>query len=141
MYVDSLLLVSNEQSIATADDTSVLSTYSVDLSSSGADYFKGKQVYAVVIIDVAVTTATSMQFRAVTSTAAGGTTAEKVLADSGAIALASLTLGRTPVVLALPPLISGVEQRYLMLKYTGIGTTGVGTVTAFFATEIQTNLG
>ena len=140
MYVDNNLLVSDEQSIAAADDTSVLSTYSIDLSASGKDYFKGKQIYAVIILDLGVTTATSIQFRAVTSTAAAGTTAEKVLADSGAIAIASLTIGCTPIVLAIPPLISGVTQRYLMLKYTGIGTTGVGTVTAFFAFEPQTNI-
>ncbi len=139
MYVDKNLLVSDAQSIAAADDTSVLSDYSVDLSASAKSYFTGKPIYAVVILDLGVTTATSIQFRVVTSTAAGGTTAEKVLADSGAIAIASLTLGVTPIVLAIPPLISGVTQRYLMMKYTGIGTTGVGTVTSFFAFEPQTN--
>jgi len=140
MYVDYDLLVSNEQSIATADDASIYSDYSIDLSASGKSYFTGKPIYAVIILDLGVTTATSIQFRVVTCTAAAGTTGELVLADSGAIAIASLTLGCTPIILPVPPLISGVTQRYLMLKYTGIGTTGVGTVTAFFAFEPQTNL-
>ena len=139
MYIDKNLLVSDGQSLATADDTSILSDYCVDLSTSGKSYFTGKPIYAVIILDLGVTTATSIQFRVVTSTAATGTTDEKVLADSGAIAIGSLTIGVTPIILAIPPLLSGVTQRYLMLKYTGVGTVGVGTVTAFFAFEPTTN--
>ena len=139
MYIDKNLLVSDGQSLATADDTSLLSDYCVDLSTSGKSYFTGKPIYAVIIVDTALTTATSMQFRVVTSTAATGTTAEKVLADSGAIVAASLTLGCTPIILTIPPLIAGVTQRYLMMKYTGVGTVGVCVVTAFFAFEPTTN--
>ena len=140
MYIDKHLLVSDEQSLAGVASTSALSDYSIDLSASGKDYFKGKQVYAVIVCDLGVTTATSVQFRVVTSTAAAGTTDELVLADSGAIVIGSLTIGCTPIVLAVPPMISGVTQRYLMLKYTTVGTPGVGKFTAFFGSEPQTNL-
>ncbi len=140
MFVDKNLLVSNEQSLAGVSSTTALSDYSIDLSASGKDYFKGKQVYAIITCDLGVTTATSVQFQVVTSTAAGGTTGEKVLADSGAIVIASLTIGCTPIVLPVPPLISGVTQRYLMIKYTTVGTPGVGKFSACFGFDAQTNL-
>jgi len=140
MYIDKELLVSDGQSLAGIASTSELSTYSINLGTT-RDFAKGKQIYAIIICDLGVTTATSVQFQVVTSTVAGGTTGEKVLADTGAIAKASLTLGCTPIVIPVPPLRAGVEQQYLMIKYTTVGTPGVGKFTAFFGSEPQTNLG
>lgn len=140
MFVDKSLLMSDEQSLATIASTSELSTYSIDMGSTTANRAKGKQIYAIICCDLGVTTATSVQFQVVSSTAATGTTAEKVLADSGAIAIASLTIGCTPIVLAIPPMISGTTQRYWMIKYTTVGTPGVGKFTAFLGFEPHTNV-
>ena len=139
MFIDKELLVSDEQDLQGIASTSELSTYSINLGTT-RDFAKGRQLYAVIVCDEAVTVATSVQFQVVTSTAVGGTTAEKVLADTGAIAKASLTLGCTPIVIPIPPLRAGVKQQYLMIKYTTTGTPGAGKFTAFFGSEPQTNI-
>lgn len=138
MIVDKNLQFSAVQILP--NNTTALSTYSVDMSASGKDYFKGKTVYAIVTVDVAPTGTTNLTIEAVTSTAASGTTGELKVCSTGAIPLAQLTLGKV-IVLPLGVSSGANIQRYLMLKYTTDAAETVGYVSAFLSAEPgQTNL-
>jgi len=140
MNIDKELLVSDAQSLAGIASTSELSTYSINLGTT-RDFAKGKQIYAVIVCDIALTTATHVKFQVVTSTVVGGTTGEAVLADTGNVLAAQLVIGGTPIIIPVPALRTGVTQQYLMIKYTTVGTPGAGSFTAFFGSAPQTNFG
>ena len=136
MYIDSNLVVSGTRSDAgvwTAqliDDTE-LSTYSIDLSAS-KNLSKGKQLYFVVLIETAFTVAT-VNFQVVTADNAALTSNLVVQMETGAIAYASLTEDRVPIVIPIGSAID-TEDQYLGLRYTLVGGGAeTGKVIAFLA--------
>ena len=139
MYVDKELLVSDGQEPVASGDNE--STYSIDLGVA-RNIAKGRQLYFVVVIDEAFTgTGTTMAIEVVTATNENLTTGQKVLLTTPAIAKGSLTAGRIPIVIALPPLPeSGGSQRYLGLVYVNDNTfETTGILTAFLALDPTTN--
>ena len=130
MYIDKELLLSDEQIICNAG--SEYSTNTIDLGAA-KNLSKGKQLYVVVVIDVVIDTLTSVNFQVVTDTSetlAGAT----VQMETGAIARASLTAGRAPIVIPVGSAL-GTEERYLGLYYVIPDTNYnvAGKVTAFVA--------
>ena len=133
MWIDNNLLLSDEQALT----VTAVSDYSVNMGAArkvGA----GKQMYAVIILDAAVATMTSINFQVVTDTVAT-LASPTVQIETGAIAAASLTIGRTPIVIPIGSAI-GTEEQYIGLQYTVV-TTGTCTVTAFLAFDYQSNYG
>lgn len=139
MFVDKQLLISDAQ--APSANGNNYSTYSIDLSVA-RNVAKGKPLFLVVVVDVLFAgTGTTMQIRVLSATAENLVTNQKILVETPAIAKASLTAGRTPIVLALPPLPeSGGAQQYIGANYFTDNTfETTGKVTAFFTSEPETN--
>ena len=139
MYIDKNLVVSGTRSTAgvwtgqVIGDTE-LSDYSIDLDAV-KNLSKGKQLYFVVIIDTAFAQDT-VNFQVVTAANAALTTTLTVQMETGAIAYASLTAGRAPIVIPIGSAL-GTEQQYLGLRYTLVGGAGeTGAVIAFLAFDI-----
>jgi hypothetical protein len=109
------------------------STYSIDLGAA-KDIARGRQLYAVIIIDETFATSTSINFQFVTDTVAT-LASPTVQCETGAILIASLTAGRTPIVLPVGTCID-VEEQYCGMYYTeaGSGSTA-GKITAFLAVD------
>lgn len=135
MFVDKNLLVSDAQVVCNSG--SELSDGSIDLGVA-RNIAKGKPLYWVIIIDTSFATATSIDFQSVcddAATLASGT----ILNSTGAIAIASLTAGRTPIILPVGDNL-GTAERYIGLYYVlGGSNATAGAVTAFLAVEAQTN--
>jgi len=133
MYVDSLLLLSDAQVVESTE----VSTNTIDLAAA-RKVWGGKQLYVVIIVDVSFETSTSVNFQVVTdSDAALGSPTVQV--ETGAIAIASLTAGRAPIVIPIGSAL-GTEERYLGLQYTVAGSAGtLGAVTAFVAFDAPGN--
>lgn len=127
MYVDKNLLVSDGQTVA----ATCLSDYSVDLKAA-RKVWGGKQLYVVIIVDTVFATSTSVNFQVVTDSVAALNDTVTVQIETGAIAIASLTAGRAPIVIPIWSAL-GTEEQYLGLQYTVAGSTGTGAVTAFVA--------
>lgn len=127
MYVDRNLLVSDEQALT----VSAPSTYSIDLGAAKA-IWRGRPAYMVIIIDTAVATMTSINFLVVTDTEETLSTPTTQI-ETGAIAAASLTTNRAPIIIPLASAI-GTQEQFLGMYYTVV-TTGTCTVTAFVALE------
>lgn len=135
MYVDKLLLMSDAQTVC--DAGSEVSTNTIDLSVA-RKVWGGKQLYAVIIIDEAFATSTSINFQVVTDTTADLAT-PTVQIETGAIAIASLTLGRAPIVIPIGSAL-GTEERYLGMRYIlAGGNATAGKVTAFVAFDAPGN--
>lgn len=127
MYIDKELLLSDTQVICNAGTE--LSTNTIDLGAA-KNLAKGKQLYVIVIIDVAIDTSTSINFQVVTDTVAA-LSSPTIQMETGAIAIASLTAGRAPIVIPVGSAL-GTEERYLGMQYTLAGSNNVaGAVTAF----------
>jgi len=134
MWLDNNLLLDD----AVLVDATQVSTYSVDMGVArkvGA----GKQMYVVIVVDTVFATSTSVNFQVVTDTVAT-LASPTVQIETGAIAIASLTAGRSPIVIPIGSAI-GTEEQYLGLQYTVAGSTGTGNVTAFIAFDYQSNWG
>lgn len=136
MYIDKELLLSDGQDMGDAVGTRV-STNTINMGAAKA-IGKGKQMYVVVVIDEAFATSTSINFQVVTDTEAtlGSPT---VQIETGAIAIASLTAGRAPIIIPIGSAI-GTEEQYLGMQYTEAGTgSTAGKITAFVAFDVQSN--
>jgi hypothetical protein len=132
MFVDRNLLFDSELDLGDAAGDRC-STYSVDLGAA-KDIARGRQLYVVIIIDETFATSTSINFQFVTDTLAT-LASPTVQCETGAIAIASLTAGRAPIVLPVGTCID-TEEQYCGLYYdeTGTGSTA-GKVTAFLAVD------
>lgn len=140
MYIDKELLMSSEQAISASGDN--LSTYSINLGAA-RNIAKGRPLYVVVVVDeLFAGTGTTMQVKVISATNAALTAGVKTLVETAAIAKASLTAGRVPIVIALPPLPeSGGAQQYLGLNFSTDNTfETTGKVTAFIALDATTNI-
>lgn len=132
MYVDKELLLSDEQDIGAGGGTQV-STNTIDLGAA-KPVWKGRQVYIVIVIDESFATSTSINFQVVTDTVAA-LSSPTVQLETGAIAIASLTAGRAPIVIPIGSALE-TEERYLGLNYVEAGSASTaGKVTAFVALE------
>jgi len=133
MYVDNQLLLSDAQDLGDSASAATVSTNTIDLGATNA-VWRGRTLYAVIIVDEAFATATSINFQVVTDTVAA-LSSPTVQIETGAIAIASLTAGRMPIVIPIGSAI-GTEERYLGLQYTRVGSTATaGKVTAFIALD------
>ncbi len=135
MYVDNNLLVSNAQAI-TAD---AYSDYSIDLKAA-RKVWGGKQLYMIITVDETFATKTSVNFEVVSATSGTDLSAGKiVLAETGDIAIGSLTIGRAPIIIPIGSNV-GTEQRYIGMYYLVTGTeSGNGKVSAFVAFDAPSN--
>ena len=131
MIIDNELLLSDEQAICDAGTTE----YSTALDLSVArNVAKGEPLCVVIVVNEAFAgTGTTLTISLVTATASNLTTGQKVLYSTPAMAKASLTAGRTPIILPIPPeAFAGSGQRYFGLKYVGDNTfETTGQITAF----------
>ncbi len=135
MYIDSLLLLSDAQVICNA--ATELSTNTVNLGAA-RKVWGGKQLYVVIIVDTALVGPTSINFQVVTDTEATLST-PTVQIETGAIATASLTLGRAPIVIPVGSAL-GTEEQYLGINYVLAGSVAsAGAVTAFVAFDAPGN--
>ncbi len=135
MIIDSLLLVSNAQTV-TGTNTSVLSTNTVDLGvnrdiGEGSEYPKLQAV-----VGTAFAGATSVEIQAVVADDAALSTNLTVIGSSGAIPVASLTAAARFVV-ELNARIASKGQRYMGARYVIVGAGSAGTVTSFFGLDTQ----
>ncbi len=131
MYVDSQLLFSDAQALT----ASAASTNSVDMGPSRRQVAVGEPLYLFVTVDESFTAAGLATLTIGVQTdddAAFG--AAVTLLTTQALAKASMTVGRTPIVLALP---QGMK-RYLRLYYTvATGPLTAGKISAVLAADVD----
>lgn len=99
------------------------------------DMFEGRAIFANVELTAAVTGGTSVEVQIITSAAANLGT-PTVIGTSGAIPVASLTLGKRIAIQGNPQLGS-TGQRYLGLQYVNVGANTTGAAYADFGPSIQ----
>jgi len=129
MYLDKQLLLSDSQVICNSG--SELSENIIDLSAA-RNIAKGKQMYVVIIVDTTFTTATSIDFQLMTHTTTT-VSSGSIMVSTGAIAIASLTANRAPIVLPVGDAL-GAAKQYVGMYYVLAGSNaGAGAVTAFLA--------
>lgn len=136
MITDKLLRVSEDQ-VLTLNATSAVSTNTIDLSQN-RDIGEGEELYFNFAITTAVASAaTSVTFEIIASDAADLST-PTVLASTGAVGYASLTLGAN-IALPIPPRVGSLGQRYIGARYTTAGnnSAGAGKVTTDVVMDIQ----
>ena len=133
MYVDSQLMLSDAQAVT----ASAASTNAVDLGPNGRQVAVGDPAYLFVTVDesFAAEGAATLTLAVQTSDASDFGTAVTLLTTQ-AYAKASLTAGRTPIILALPQGLG----RYLRLSYTvATGPMTAGRISAVLATDVDGN--
>ena len=141
MIFDRTLLFSNAQAI-TAD---AASTDIVDLGATGTAYGhaaalvkdlgKGAAIPLLIQVVEAFNTLTSLRVVVQCDDNSGFSSAKDVLEVT--LPLASLTVGRTFPIIAIPP---GVNERYMRIYYDVIGTNPtLGKVTAGVVEGVQTS--
>lgn len=141
MIFDRTLLFSNAQAIV-AD---AASTDIVDLGATGTPYGhaaalvrdmgKGASIPLLIQVVEAFNTLTSLRVVVQCDDNSGFSSAKDVLEVT--LPLASLTVGRTFPIIAIPP---GVNERYMRIYYDVIGTVPtLGKVTAGVVEGVQTN--
>lgn len=135
MYLDNNLIVAGSITAAgvvagqsmSGTDTSVLSTYGIDLQNAKDIGAGNPELRMRVLILTAASGGTSEEFQAIGATAGALNAGVVVLGSTGAIAVASVSVGARFEV-ALNPRISAVTLRYL-----GARAVTVGAVTATVA--------
>lgn len=139
MIIDKGLMLSDEQDLAGLGPADVVSTNAID-TVVARDIAKGEPLYLIIVCDLGVTVATSVDFKLVSGSDKDLVTDQAILASTGAILIAALTKGRTPIVLPLPPLMEGMDQQFIGVVYTIAGTVTVGKFTAFLGIGPHTNI-
>jgi len=130
MITDAFLRVSTAQAVT----TTAVSTDKIDLSQA-REIGEGADVYFVFTVGTAFAGGTSITFQVVTDDNAA-LSSPTVIAATSAIVTTSLTAGAQFVV-AIPPQIASLGERYLGAQYTVSGTYTAGTVTADVVHNIQ----
>lgn len=133
MINDAFLWLSGSPGAATgqAVTATAVSTNTIDLSQA-RDIGEGEPLYVEFIVDTAVTAAgaATVRFEVITS-AAAALSSPTVIAASGDIPKASLTLGQKIQVAIPSQSITPLGQRYLGAQYTvSTGPLTAGTFTA-----------
>jgi hypothetical protein len=131
---DAKLHFSNSQSLAGVATTDAYGTYELDFETAYPDKGSGSPLVVRFLIMTSFTVATSVAFSicfdATSQATAGGGT---VVATTGAIAIATLIAGYS-FELKVPD----EHLQYMNVKYTTVGTPGVGAVSAYL--DIDTGL-
>ena len=130
MILDNFLRVSTAQAVT----TTAVSTDKIDLLQA-REIGEGADLFFVFTVGTAFSGGTSITFQVVTDDNAS-LSSPTVVAASAAIVTASLTAGAQFIV-AIPPQIASLGERYLGAQYTVSGTYSAGTVTADVAHNIQ----
>lgn len=146
MYVDNNLVVSGAVSstgaisaqTVTGTNTNVLSTNTIDLGvardmGAGSDFLKVRSE-----VLTAFAGATSVEIQAIVADDAALTTNVTVIGSTGAIPLASLTLGAR-FAAEINARIGSKGQRYLGVRYVIVGIGSAGAVFTDFGMEVQDN--
>ena len=139
MILDKLLEMSSGQALT----ASALSDYSVNLSALLRDVGKGTPLYAVVVIDTACAAADeakTVTFSVVSDSTANLATSAVTQLATRAYTGAALTAGREPIVIPLPPISLESTDQYFGMYYTLSTTFTSFTLSAYIATEVQTNV-
>lgn len=143
MIVDSLLALSGSivgntvtGQATFGSGTSVLSTNTIDLGTArdigeGSNYALGRFE-----VTVAFAGGTSAEFQIITADDAALTTNVKVLGSTGAVPVASLTIG-SRFVCEINPVIGSKGQRYVGGRTVNVGANTAGTIYADIGAEIQ----
>ena len=127
--------------LTTAAATAV-STDAIDLGIA-RDIGEGDELFFMIHVIAAVTTATSVQWDAIYATDAALTTGVIVGGSTGAIPIASLTAGSVHTISVNPVLRynatteSSKAARYLGLRYIVIGTAGAGSYCGYITLTPQ----
>uniref|UniRef100_A0A6M3KIC6 Uncharacterized protein n=1 Tax=viral metagenome TaxID=1070528 RepID=A0A6M3KIC6_9ZZZZ len=127
MYIDANLAIVTSQDLGDSQaPATVLGENSVDLGAA-KDLSKGKQLYVIITVEESFVGNTSVTFQVITDSVATLADTPTVHASTAAIAVASLTAGRAPIVIPIAnPL--GVEEQYLGIQFViagGTGTAGI----------------
>lgn len=149
MILDHRLIFSEAQVIGSAG-TSVVSTNAFDNGAAQTapggygtiekDLLKGDLANMAVLIRLtaAGSGGTSINFELIQATDAALTTSIDVLAQTGPITTANLTLDKR---IHLPIPSQGVTKRYVGLRYTSVGTVTLCAATAGLVRNVDTGLG
>lgn len=143
MYIDNNLLVSGSVSAAGAvagqnvfsAGTSVPSTNTIDLLQA-RDIGEGADLYGRFEVTTAAVGGTSIEMQIIAADDAGLSTNVTVLGTTGAVPVASLTLG-SRFSCAINPRLANKGQRYVGARYVSVGTTTAGAVMGDIGLEIQ----
>lgn len=130
MMTDALLQLSSAQVVTvTAVSTNTIDLAAANPAGAARDIGGLNDLYMTFTIDENFATATSVEFQIITS-ANANLSSGNVIASTGAIVIAQLTLGRKPISMQIPEsLLSSlpIGQRYLGANYVVAGsaaTTG-----------------
>ena len=142
MILDKQNLFSDRQSLIPT--TPILSTNTIDLGASGVspilgqlparDVGQGEPLDLLVQVVETATGGTSVIAAVIQADDAALTSNVEVLAQSGVVALASLVAGYQFKVPFVP---TGINKRYLGVRYTTAGTFTAGLVTAGIVADRQ----
>lgn len=145
MILDNNLIVSGSVGGTAASPTitgqaitaTAVSTNTIDLTNA-RDLFEGNDLLLLrILVTEAFATNTSLTIEIITTTDAALTTSIKVLGSSGAIPVASLTLGARFAIEG-NALLGSTGQRYLGVRYTiGGSNATAGKILADFGAEVQ----
>ena len=142
MYQDAALIVAGSVSgnavtpqALYGSSTSVLSSYSIDLSTK-RDMGEGEDLLMRVTNIAAYTGGTSVEFQAIIADDAALTTNVTVIGTTGAIAVASLTAG-SRLVADLTPQIGSLGRRYLGARAVNVGANTTGTSLIDFTIDVE----
>lgn len=143
MFVDNNLVLSGAISAVGAVSgqavysagTSVLSTNAVDLGT-GRDISEGANLFGRFEVTVAAVGGTSIEMQVISADDAALSVNVTVIGTTGAIPVASLTLG-SRTACDINPRIGSKGQRYMGARYISVGTTTAGSVFADLGIDIQ----
>jgi len=131
MYIDKLLEICTSLDLGALGDVTTLSENSVDLGAA-KDLSKGRPLYAVVTIEEAFDG--TCNFQVITDSVATLADTPTVHSTTGALASASLTLNREPIVIPIGNPLS-VSEQFLGMQFTCAGSTTTGIVSAHIGFE------
>ena len=143
MFVDNNLVLSGAISAVGAVSgqavysagTSVLSTNAVDLGT-GRDTGEGADLFGRFEVTVAAVGGTSIEMQVISADDAALSVNVTVIGTTGAIPVASLTLG-SRTACDINPRIGSKGQRYMGARYISVGTTTAGSFFADLGIDIQ----
>lgn len=133
MTTDALLKLSAAQAVT----ATAVSTNTIPLGNA-RDLGPGEDIYANITVDEAATASGSatVTFEVITS-AAADLSSPTVVAATGAIGKAALTIGRDPINISIPPHIANeLGQAYIGVRYTvATGPLTAGKFTCYLSAD------